>query len=1038
MDLGNSPTYKGVTTGGLVRSPPPDTGYKPPTLGGLPSGFRSGSTEKSRRNNPDIEAHSGSQEEIRPVDKLSGSSTTPDLSPWSKKASASPSTSLKGAQNISSTASSKTKPETPPKKDFRTNLKSRQISGETRGKDEPEFKNVFGKLKKTQTQSYVAPDELKENIMRGKTGLVKTDGPQKSLIRDEFKESILRKKEGMVAPSASTIISSASSKNSDTSTPEAIAKRKGLGRSDDTMSSSIIEGKKPAPKPEALTKLQSLQEKVQPIALKKHDGAPVPIQRALEKPKAGLSGGFTSSLAGILHIGPSPIEVAPNPPPASQDNDAPTKLAYARAGTGSELQNGPELIHATKGRAKGPKRKPPTAVNRETTTNSAPVQFQIQPKRGVNENKSSALISPSQSEVSPDMSISMALSVNTDDNTSIPKNSQPTTPSKPSTSVGKILGSGPSPTLVQTSIGKPSTKNLPTVTPNPINSQNIPSAQDPILSIKQSSVEQRQDSKVSDKARQRADNGIPANDPEDQGSQPVLPSVKSFAGKWDQLRERSQPSQARSPATLPTREDEEETIADTGLRPEEVIGLGIETPHQATKVSQQEVAPASTKSPNSPPLPGRKPATLSDRTDEVVVVNANIQAKGVAGLGGEPPFEAAPTSRKEVVSPLMKTPKTPPLPGKKPATIDSKSSTPSIPSPAPPKRASSPLKEPSESTKLFTNIFDELPSSKTKVKVDTQAVLDGRLSRDSEKIKTLRKHIFEITDNGKSVPVPPDQEHILFEDSLYLCTHVFGTPTGARTAEVYLWCGDGVSPSTIEDAQLFARKTAKDCGGKLMLLRQGKEPAKFFQALGGIVITRKGSSSRSDSAIYMLCGRQHLGQIAFDEVDFLPQNLCKGFPYIISARGGRLYLWKGGGASADELGCARLIGMDLGLTGEIEEINEGNEPDDFFSSFPNGTSKPIKRPSQAQYWHLKPTCERYRTKLFEVDVEITRPKSNSGFMSWGRRGSAPTNDASGALEAKIKEVTPFSQADLAEDSVFVLDTFFEIFMYVHSPILLLQ
>ena len=250
---------------------------------------------------------------------------------------------------------------------------------------------------------------------------------------------------------------------------------------------------------------------------------------------------------------------------------------------------------------------------------------------------------------------------------------------------------------------------------------------------------------------------------------------------------------------------------------------------------------------------------------------------------------------------------------------------------------------------------------------------------------------------------------------------------------MYLWCGDGVPSSSIEDAQLFAKKAAKDNNGKLIVLKQGKETTYFFQALGGIVITRRGSSSRSESsggtaATYMLCGRQHVGQIAFDEVDFKPQSLCSGFPYIISTRSGNLYLWKGSGSGADELGCARLIGMDLGLSGEIEEIDEGQEPGAFWQSFPEGKRDDIDaKGGSARHCHLKPSCEKYTTRLYKLDVEAPRPKSGSGFMQWGRRGSAPADTNAGTM-AQIREITPFAQLDLMDDGVSVLDVFFEIFM----------
>jgi hypothetical protein len=88
--------------------------------------------------------------------------------------------------------------------------------------------------------------------------------------------------------------------------------------------------------------------------------------------------------------------------------------------------------------------------------------------------------------------------------------------------------------------------------------------------------------------------------------------------------------------------------------------------------------------------------------------------------------------------------------------------------------------------------------------------------------------------------------------------------------------------------------------------------------------------------------------MAFDEVDFSPSSLCSGFPYLISAKSGNLYLWKGKGSGIDELSCARLIGIDFGLTGEVEEVEDGKEPSSFLQIFGNDA----KLPKSADHWRM--------------------------------------------------------------------------------------
>ena len=216
----------------------------------------------------------------------------------------------------------------------------------------------------------------------------------------------------------------------------------------------------------------------------------------------------------------------------------------------------------------------------------------------------------------------------------------------------------------------------------------------------------------------------------------------------------------------------------------------------------------------------------------------------------------------------------------------------------------------------------------------------------------------------------------------------------------------------LEDAQLFCRKVARENSAKLEVIKQGKEAASFIQALGGIIITRKSKSS----SLYMLCGRRHLGHISFDEVDLDPNSLCSGFPYIVSARFGKLYLWKGRGSAADELGCARLIGMDLGLTGEIEEVDEGNEPAQFWETL--SAPKGHQMPSVSEHWAQKGKHDQYACRLYRVQAEQAKSMS-----FWGRRGSSPAKPT-----VQAQEITPFCQRDIEASHVYVLDAYFEIYV----------
>lgn len=323
-----------------------------------------------------------------------------------------------------------------------------------------------------------------------------------------------------------------------------------------------------------------------------------------------------------------------------------------------------------------------------------------------------------------------------------------------------------------------------------------------------------------------------------------------------------------------------------------------------------------------------------------------------------------------------------------------------------------------EAREVIATFFKAFPNPRDRMDIDPQLMLTSQT--DAAKIRTVKRQIWELTGDGKRQELPINQEYVLYEGSMYLCVHLFEGSNG-NSSEVYLWCGDDVSESALEDANLFARKVAREHGCKLEVVRQGKEPVRFIQALGGIIITRRGSSSRhTSSALYMLCGRKHLGQMAFDEVDYSLRNLCSGFPFVISAPFGKLYLWKGKGSGPEETGAARLISMDLGLTGEFEEVEEGQEPESFFDVFAGSNeTNPLMT---SDYWRLKPKYDHYRTRLLRVDHQLGQPP-----RFWGMRRPGSGSPVVRPNDC-VQEIEPFCYKDLTEKDVYVLDTFFEIWV----------
>ncbi|OCT44665.1 hypothetical protein CLCR_05341 [Cladophialophora carrionii] len=954
----------------------------------------------------------------------------------------------------------KPKPTTPPKPDFRASLKSRQAAPTGNNNAEPEFKAVFGKLKRAQTQNYVAPDELKDNITMGKAALNVTGGPQKTKRVDEFKESILQKKEAMKTGGGAIgkrpEATSPTEKHNDP-VPEALAKRMALqktGTSSEKAESkrqsdmpakpnvSAIEpravGEKPTlsglgtkpslggSKPRVVhdkqvpakgeVLAQSERTSAPPTVLasnlEKSHAAPVtvlPLRSASDVPtrpsqqnpeikvaepapssesgsrvklpeNSKLAARLNPALAGILSRSGSPKL----PGDASSNGRGGIQVRDTHQNPRDSTKEDPaELTHMTKARSKGPKRRAPKTAASSTASGKPP------PGQPATDSTS---VSPKVIG-SPESALGSTASLSPRSFAPKPSASKPTTgvqnaevgvrevqrslPTPPTAGIEKpILAEAKQsyPTLTKAELPKPSIANTAVVKqsinePLPTSQPESESKPKPIVANKSAEL------------RRVSNQGAPA---ETVDMPPPLKPKKSA-----DLRKVSNPGTHAKPATP----KKIEVLPDTSklvTSPPDSDGEKKATALSPAFAPGLPLTPNKSKL-NTPKTP--KPDIISStKPRPVTPPKAN-------GLG----LQLGTGSRKLVAAPVLTPPPEPQPLATRAAGSSRPFSSPTI---------SSPSVRPQ-----LESFFGVLPRAGERAEFDTHAFLSAQ-NKTPEKSKTLNKQIWEVSGDGKKTPMPPQQEHILFENCMYLCVHSMQSPSGSKLSEVYLWCGDEVPEAAVEDAQLFCRKVARENSAKLEVIKQGKESSEFFQALGGIVIVRRNKSS----ALYMVCGRRHLGHVAFDEVDLSADSLCTGLPFLISAKFGKLYLWKGRGSNPEDVGCARLIGMDLGLTGEIEEVSEGEEPASFWDSLPSGSSKRMLSQSSSGAGERDSQPPRlYR-------VEHDRPKSSGGLGGfWGLRASSPPKQS---LKALVEEVAPFSQKDLDGHHIHILDVYRELYVLI--------
>lgn len=323
--------------------------------------------------------------------------------------------------------------------------------------------------------------------------------------------------------------------------------------------------------------------------------------------------------------------------------------------------------------------------------------------------------------------------------------------------------------------------------------------------------------------------------------------------------------------------------------------------------------------------------------------------------------------------------------------------------------------------------------------IDTQSLIQSKTHRtEVESVKTLRRSVLAVFADGSVRSLSSQEEYTLYDESVFICTHIFVDEHGTKGCQIYVWCGDTAFESTQEAAQAHAKRMAREQGSApIQIVRQGHETSAFLQSLGGILITRQGAAESAPRQ-FIICCRKHLGHIVFDEVDFAVGSLCTGFVYLISypltLQETKLYLWKGSAGSMEEISAARLAAMDLSETGEIIEVDGGKEPASFLEIFgTNTTTASIAKPTEL--WVQKAVAPaKFATRLFRVQQAPQRTGLISSLWnrrpSWNNRSPARSTPSPGAMEVKVetKEIIPVLQSQLEAEGVYLLDAYGELYI----------
>nr|XP_057923577.1 scinderin like b isoform X1 [Doryrhamphus excisus] len=252
-------------------------------------------------------------------------------------------------------------------------------------------------------------------------------------------------------------------------------------------------------------------------------------------------------------------------------------------------------------------------------------------------------------------------------------------------------------------------------------------------------------------------------------------------------------------------------------------------------------------------------------------------------------------------------------------------------------------------------------------------------------------------ENGEKVPVDPSGHGHFYGGDCYLILYSY-----KNGHIIYTWQGLKATQDELAASAFLTVKLDDSMGGSPVQVRvtQGQEPPHLMSVFKGKpMIIHSGGTSRKGGQTQTGATRLfHIRQSSSHntravEVDVSATNLNTNDVFVLKSPGG-LFVWRGVGASDDEMQAAKHVVSFLG--GNASSVSEGKEP--------------------AAFWSALGGKKEYQTSKALQKV-IKAPRLFGCSNKTGRL---------------IVEEVPgdFTQSDLATDDVMILDTWGQLFLWV--------
>jgi len=278
--------------------------------------------------------------------------------------------------------------------------------------------------------------------------------------------------------------------------------------------------------------------------------------------------------------------------------------------------------------------------------------------------------------------------------------------------------------------------------------------------------------------------------------------------------------------------------------------------------------------------------------------------------------------------------------------------------------------------------------------------LSSKISADGE------SEVYRIEDFEK-VLVPEELEGQFYAGDSYIIKYSY-EKDGKVNYIIYIWQGRQSTKDEKGASAILATKMDDELGGAATQVRvpMYKEPSHLVRIFKGKMIIHSGGKAsgfknRADADSYDADGISlfHVrGTNEFDtravQVEEKAEELNSGDCFVLLTPG-KMYIWKGSASNETEQGYAKSIAELLKGGREVEEMAEGSEPDEFWEKLGGKTEYTSAK------WLPPPSRE---PQLFAVS-------NSTGIV-------------------KIEPVINFSQEDLEEEDVYILDVYTAIYIWL--------